>query len=244
MNVHLCKWNGGSKHNAISREAVATFAVESGMATQVEESLKKTRDKILAYYKGLESDIQISWKKTTPEPAFSLEESKKIIQSINIIPQGPIRFSPSIKDLVETSNNVAVVETKSSTIQVLMSTRSSVDADLVDFRRRLATIGHLTDWAVTLKPAYPGWKPEPESNFIAFIRDHYEKYADEIVIKAIHAGLECGIIGAKFPGMKMVAVGPTNENPHTPDERVKISTVEKTYNFLVAVVKDIQNLKV
>jgi dipeptidase D len=243
MNLHLCKWNGGSKHNAITREAIATFAVESGKVAQVEDSLKKTRDKILAYYKGLESDIQIGWKKVTPEPAFSVEESKKIIQSINIIPQGPIRFSPSIKGLVETSNNVAVVETKDSTIRILMSTRSSVDADLVDFRRRLATIGHLTDWAVTLKPAYPGWKPEPTSPFISFIRNHYEKFTDDIIIKAIHAGLECGIIGAKFPGMKMVAVGPTNENPHTPDERVKISTVEKTYEFLVDVVKDIQNLK-
>lgn len=244
MNVHLCRWNGGSKHNAITREAIVKFAVETGKSSRTEEILKKARDEIIAYFKELEPDIQIRWEKSSTEPAISLEESKKIIQSINLLHQGPVAFSPAIAGLVETSNNVAVVETKESKVRVLMSTRSSVDADLVDFRKKLATIGQLTGWNIILKPAYPGWKPEPGSPFIKFISSHYEKFVDkDLEIKAIHAGLECGIIGSKIPGMKMVAIGPTALNAHTPDEKVEIATVGAVYNLLVAVVKDLPNLQ-
>jgi dipeptidase D len=192
----------------------------------------------------LEPDIEIKWEKSSADQAFSLEESKKIIQSIHLLHQGPIAFSPAIDGLVETSNNVAVVETKDSEIRILMSTRSSVDADLADFRKKLATIGQLAGWEVLQKPAYPGWKPDPESSFTRFISSQYRKYADkELEIKAIHAGLECGIIGSKLPGMKMVAVGPTALNAHTPDEKVNIDTVGTVYDFLVSVVKQLPNAK-
>ncbi|TFG99275.1 aminoacyl-histidine dipeptidase [Candidatus Thorarchaeota archaeon] len=244
MDVHLCRWNGGSKHNAITREATATFAVELAKVERVDELLEKTRTDILAYFKELEPDIEIKWNVSPIEKIFSLEESKQIIQSIDLLHQGPVKFSPNIKGLVETSNNVAVVETNDSEMLVLMSTRSSVDAELDEFRKKLATIGQLTGWEVIQKPAYPGWNPEPGSSFIKFISSHYEKFADkELEIKAIHAGLECGIIGSKLPGMKMVAIGPTALNAHTPDEKVKISTVGVVYNLLVSIVKDLPNLK-
>ena len=244
MNVHLCKWDGGSKHNAITREATVKFAVEKGKSSRTEEILKDVRADILTYYKGLEPDIEIRWEQSSTESAFSLDESKRIIQSIRLLHQGPITFSPAIAGLVETSNNVAVVETNGTEIQVLMSTRSSVDAELAEFRKELTTIGQLTGWEVILKPAYPGWKPDPESSFTKFISTEYEKFSDEeLEIKAIHAGLECGIIGAKYPGMKMVAIGPTALNAHTPDEKVKIDTVGAVYDILVSVVKEIPNLR-
>jgi len=244
MNLHLSKWNGGSKHNAITREATATFAVEPGKAERAGEILEKTRNDILEYFKELEPDLQINWEMVPIEQVFSLEESKNIIHSINLLHQGPVAFSPAIAGLVETSNNVAVIETSDSEIQVLMSTRSSVDAELDEFRRSLATIGALTGWEVIQNTPYPGWNPEPGSPFIKFISSHYEKFSDkELEIKAIHAGLECGIIGSKLPGMKMVAIGPTALNFHTPDEKVKISTVGAVYNLLISIVKDLPNLK-
>ena len=242
MNVHLCRWDGGSKHNAITREATAKFAVEAGKSSRTEELLELTRDEIIAYFKELEPDIQITWEKSSAEPAISLEESKKIIQSVNLLHQGPVAFSPAIDGFVETSNNVAIVETEESEMRVRMSTRSSVDAELAEFRKKLATIGQFTGWDVIQKPVYPGWKPDPSSPFIKFISSHYEKFADKALeIKAIHAGLECGIIGSKVPGMKMVAIGPTALNFHTPDEKVKISTVGAVYNLLVSIVKDLPN---
>jgi dipeptidase D len=244
MSVHLCKWNGGSKHNAITREAISTFAVEAEKSSHAEQLLAKTRDEILSYYSELEPEIQIQWKQVPPESAISLDESKKIIQSICLLHQGPVAFSPAIDGLVETSNNVAVVETKDSEMQVLMSTRSSVDAELTIFRKKLAIIGQLTGWDVVQESAYPGWKPDPNNPFTKFIASEYEKFVgNELEIKAIHAGLECGIIGSKLPGMKMVAIGPTEMNAHTPDEKVKISTVEVIYNLLHSIVKNLPTLK-
>ncbi len=243
MNVHLSKWNGGSKHNAITREATAIFAIEPGKVAHAEELLKKGKHELLSYFKELEPDLEIKWKTEIPvKQVFSLEESKQIIQTIHLIHQGPVNFSPSIKDLVETSNNVAVVETTDSEMRVITSTRSSVDAELVDFRKQLETIGHLTGWDVILKPSYPGWKPNPQSPFTLFIRSQYEKFVDEeLKVNAIHAGLECGIIGSKFPGMQMVAIGPDNKNPHTPDEKVSIASVGIIYDLLVSIVNNLPN---
>jgi dipeptidase D len=244
INVHLCKWNGGSKHNAITREASAKFAVETGKSGQAEEILKKTREEILSYYKELEPDIQISWDKSSPEPAFSLEESHNVIKTLNIIPHGPIKFSPSVEGLVETSNNMAVVKTEGSEVTVLLSTRSSVDSELESFRLRISDLAKMSGWSVKQSKAYPGWNPEPKSLFLAFVRSHFEKMTGrEVEVKAIHAGLECGIIGAKIPGIQMVSIGPTLKNPHTPDEKVRIIDVEVLYNLLKEIIEDLPKLK-
>jgi dipeptidase D len=250
MNVHLCSWSGGSKHNAISRESTARFAVETGRATEADNLLNEVRSSILAYYKiaaegakPLEPDIEIKWEKTDPSPVFSLEESVKIIQSVNIIPHGPIRFSPSVDGLVETSNNLAVIKTEGSEVSVLLSTRSSVDSELESFRQRISDLASLGGWSVEKKAAYPGWAPVPTSPFLQFIKRHFEKQTGtDIAVEAIHAGLECGIVGAKIPGIQMVSIGPRMENPHTPDERVKIADVGILYNLMKSILKDLQNL--
>jgi dipeptidase D len=244
MNVHLCNWNGGSKHNAITREATAKFAVETGKVGKTEELLEKSCKAITTYYRELEPDIQISWTKSAAEPAFSLEESKKIIQSTNIIPHGPIRFSPNVDGLVETSNNVAVVKTEGPEFSVLLSTRSSVDSELESFRQSVADLAELSGWDVTRRDAYPGWNPEPKSPFLSFVRKHFEKVTGrEVKVEAIHAGLECGIIGSKIPGIQMVSIGPKMENAHTPDERLRIIDVEILYKLLKDIVEDLPNLK-
>jgi dipeptidase D len=244
MNIHLCNWNGGSKHNAITREATAKFAVEAGKADTVEKLMKTVRDEIVSYYKELEPDIQITWEKSSSEPAFSLEESKKIIQTINIIPHGPIRFSPNVEGLVETSNNVAIVKTEGSEFSVIISTRSSVDSELDAFRKSVADLTQLSGWDITMKPSYPGWNPEPKSPFLSFVRKHFEAITGrDVKVEAIHAGLECGIIGSKMPGIQMVSIGPKMENAHTPDERLRIIDVEILYNVLKAIVDDLSNLK-
>ncbi|MFX1559865.1 MAG: beta-Ala-His dipeptidase [Promethearchaeota archaeon] len=244
MNVHLCNWNGGNKTNAITREATAKFAVESVKSARTEELLKSAATDLKAYYKEIEPDIHISWEKASAEPAFSLEESKKIIQSINAMPHGPIRFSPNVEGLVETSNNVAVVKTDDSEVSVLLSSRSNVDSELESFRQAITDLAELSGWEATKKAIYPGWKPEPKNPFLAFVRKHFEEVTGrEVKIQAIHAGLECGIIGAKIPGIQMVSIGPRMENVHTPNERLKIVDVEIIYNLLKALVEDLPNLK-
>jgi len=250
MNVHLCSWNGGSKHNAITRESTARFAVETGRSADAEKLLAESRADILAYYKSaipgatpLEPEIKIDWETSEPTPAFSLAESKRIIQSVNVIPHGPIRFSPSVEGLVETSNNLAIINTEDSEISVLMSTRSSVDSELDSFRKTVSDLAQLSGWDVTLKAAYPGWNPEPKSPFLAYVRSHLESISKgEIKVEAIHAGLECGIIGSKIPGIQMVSIGPRMENPHTPDERLRIADVGILYKAMKSILKNLEDL--
>lgn len=247
MNVHLCSWNGGSKHNAIPREAKAVFAVESGRADRAEEILTLVRDEILSYYrpksKGpppLEPELSITWNETGRLPAFSLEESKMIITSVNLLPHGPLRFSPHVAGLVETSNNLAIIKTEDSVVRVMLSTRSSVDAELEAVRMQLSNLAALSGWDVVQDQMYPGWNPEPSSPFLKFVEERYHVVAKmDIVIEAIHAGLECGIIGAKIPGLQMVSIGPTVQNAHTPEERLKISDIPVLYSLLKNVVEDL-----
>jgi dipeptidase D len=218
--------------------------VETDKSAKTEELLESVAVDLKAYYKEIEPDIQINWDKTSAEPAFSLEESKKIIQSINNMPHGPIRFSPNVEGLVETSNNVAVVKTDDSKFSVLLSSRSSVDSELESFRQEIVDLAELSGWKTTKKMSYPGWNPEPKSPFLAFVRKHFEDVTGrDVKVQAIHAGLECGIIGSKIPGIQMVSIGPGMENVHTPDERLKIIDVEIIYNLLKVVVEDLSNLK-
>jgi dipeptidase D len=249
MNVHLCDWNGGNKHNAIPRESRVKFAVESEKTNHAEKILEQARSEIYSYYKvaakgstPLEPDISIKWSKSNPMPAFSLDESAMVITSANIIPHGPLCFSPSVEGLVETSNNVAIIKTDESSIQIHLSTRSSVDAELESFRGELVDIARLSGWEIVLNPMYPGWNPEPNSPFLKFIRKHYEAATKaDVKVEAIHAGLECGIIGAKIPGLQMVSIGPTAENAHTPDERVRILDIPVLYTLLKNIVQDLPN---
>lgn len=243
IDVYLSSWNGGSKHNAIPREVTVRFAVSNSEGKLADDLLRKATNEILAYYKSqskgakqLEPDISIEWKAVNRFPVCPSDDSARIIFSINMIRHGPITFSPNVEGLVETSNNLAVVNTEGSVISVLLSTRSSVDSELEAFRSEVSTFAQLTGWDVEKKPAYPGWNPEPSSPFLKFIEEQYQDIANtDIRIEAIHAGLECGIIGAKIPGLQMVSIGPTLENAHTPDERVNIEDISILYKTLRAV---------
>ena len=249
-DVFLSSWNGGSKHNAITRESTVRFAVPTEKQKSTDVLLGEVGKDILSYYKSevkgaeiLEPDIEIKWDSVESAPICSAEVSGTIISSINLLHQGPISFSPSIDGLVETSNNVAIIETKDSGMKVQMSTRSSIDSELEEFRKKLASLGHLTGWEVIQKTPYPGWTPEPKSPFTSFFSSHYEKFVDKVKIEAIHAGLECGIIGSKIPGIQMIAIGPTEKDLHTPDEKVLIADIKVVYELLVSIIKDISNLQ-
>jgi len=243
MEVYLYSWNGGSKHNAITREAVARFAVPLAKRDLAEKSLQKISQSSLAYYKNeasgstaLEPDINIQWTQVDSFPVCSTDNSYDIITTINLLHQGPIAFSPHVKDLVETSNNVAIVKTKDDVFSVMISTRSSVDAELESFRNQVEAFARRLDWDVEREEAYPGWNPDPSSPFLKFVQREYEKVAKhDIEVMAIHAGLECGIIGAKIPGIQMLSIGPTAQNAHTPDERLRIADIQVLYDLLKSV---------
>ncbi|MHA1745931.1 MAG: beta-Ala-His dipeptidase [Promethearchaeota archaeon] len=242
LPVHLCEWNGGTKHNAITRNAVSIVAVPQDKYSDLEKILTQATAPILAYYHDLEPNLAITWQQdgSVSLPFFPVEESRVMIQTVHIIPHGALRFSPQVAGLVETSNNLAIVKTTGDTFSVKISSRSNVDEELVSFRRRIAELGQLAGWIMDLEPAYPGWAPDPNSAFLHYVTEKYaEELGSEIKVEAIHAGLESGIIGDKISGMQMLSIGPTIRDCHTPEERAEIKSVSIMYSLFQAILKDL-----
>jgi dipeptidase D len=247
IKVNICTWNGGSKHNAISRESTLVFATNTENAEIVEKILREQNDILKAYFdtishrnqEPIEPNFQMEWKKTKLTPFFSYANSRQIIATANIIHNGVIETSPSMKNLTQTSNNFAIIRTTDSTIEFVLSTRSSVDSDLKAYRSGLLELGKLAGWKVKQHPSYPGWIPDPTSPFLKFVQKEYEDLLEEdIHLKAVHGGLETGIIGAAIPGIQMISIGPRIQFPHTPNERLNIQDVGILYEFLKRILKN------
>jgi len=145
-----------------------------------------------------------------------------------------------IPELVDTSTNLATVTIKDGKAAIGLSTRSSIKSALQDFRDRIRATAELSGASVEEDEPYPGWKPNLNSNILELSKKVYkDMFNGEPKVEAIHAGLECGIIGEKFPGMDMVSIGPTIKYPHSPEEQVHVSTVEKFYKYLLKILENV-----
>jgi dipeptidase D len=163
-----------------------------------------------------------------------------ILHLLHALPHGVDKMSYDISDLVETSTNLATVKIKDSTVEILLSTRSSIMSALQDFRDRIHAIAVLAGAMVQEDEPYPGWKPNLDSKLLKKSKQLFQKmYDTEPKVEAIHAGLECGIIGEKYPGMDMISIGPTIKYPHSPEEQVHISTVDKFHHYILKILEEI-----
>jgi dipeptidase D len=165
-------------------------------------------------------------------------EQHKITRTIAALPHGVIKMSADISGLVETSTNVAVIKTVKDTIRIATSQRSSVASEISDIAQSVSFVFELGGAEVSHTDAYPGWKPNMDSPILNAAKSAFRAlYGKDPEVKAIHAGLECGIIGERIPGMDMVSLGPTLEGVHSPDEKIYIDTVERFWNFLLEILK-------
>lgn len=237
-DIQLFAIDGGGLRNAIPREAQASFYCSDKAAYQADfDSLKED---ILAEFKSLEPDLKITLTDTEGKPAISKEESSKIACVLKSLHNGVYRMSPDIAGLVEASNNVARVELKDGALQILCLTRSSVESTKVQVAEQLEAVCELADISVNTAGEYPGWAPNPESEILTAMKAIYtKKFGEEPLVEACHAGLECGIIGANYPGMEMISFGPTILGAHSPEERASISSTQKFWGFLKEVLADI-----
>ncbi|MCK5459419.1 MAG: M20/M25/M40 family metallo-hydrolase, partial [Thermoplasmatales archaeon] len=150
------------------------------------------------------------------------------------------KMSYDIQGLVETSTNLATVALKGNNVVIGLSSRSSIKSALQDFRDRIRAVAMLSGAKISEEAPYPGWKPDLDSKILALSKKIYkDMYNEDPVIEAIHAGLECGIIGEKFPGMDMISIGPTIKYPHSPEEQVHISTVDKFYKLVLKILEEV-----
>jgi dipeptidase D len=149
-------------------------------------------------------------------------------------------MSYDIPDLVETSTNLASISINENFAIMNMSTRSSIKSALQDFRDRIHATAELSGANVEEDKPYPGWKPNLDSNILKISKKIFKEiYGNDPKVEAIHAGLECGIIGEKFPGMDMISIGPTIKYPHSPEEQVHVRTVDKTYKYVLKILESV-----
>jgi dipeptidase D len=234
MPLRLAAFQGGNKHNAIPREASAVVLVGSDTVARCRAALAAELDAIRLEYAVADPVIELAVTDATqPAQAWTGESTLRALQLLEALPHGVIAMSQDIPGLVETSTSLATARVQDDSLELVCSTRSSINAALVAVRRRIGAIGALAGAAVEEKAAYPGWKPNLASPLLAVVKAvHRDVTGQEPHLEAVHAGLECGIIGEKVPGTDMVSIGPQIENPHSPDERVRVESVGRFWSVL------------
>ena len=168
------------------------------------------------------------------------DAQEQLLKAIYAAHNGVYRMSPAIADLVETSNNVARVIVKDGNIKIGCLTRSSVDSSKDDLANTLTSVFELAGFEVELSGDYPGWAPNMDSPILKVLEQKYIEINNEKPhVAACHAGLECGILGKNYPEIDMISFGPTIKGAHSPDERASISSAQKYWDFVIAILKDI-----
>jgi dipeptidase D len=237
----LISFDGGSKRNAIPREAFATLVLTETALAKGKKALKAFEAAAREELRGVDEGLSITISASKADMAPLAETSQaKLLCLLGALPHGYVEYSREIHGLVQTSTNFAIVTTRKGEVEVCTSQRSSVWSRLMWASRWVESVGLAGGAKVEHSSAYPGWKPNLESPILKQAQATYKRlYGVTPEPKAIHAGLECGIIGAKYPGMDMVSMGPEIRNAHSPDEAVSISSVEKTYVYLKELLKDL-----
>jgi dipeptidase D len=240
-DVHLSHVEGGDARNAIPRDSFATVVVPSDRVAAFSSAVSNIEKIVKAELQATEPDLQIVLEKT--EPATTIIEKDIHLRLINAIygcPNAVIRMSDAVPGLVETSTNLAIVKSGNGEIKISCLIRSSVDSAKEDLASMEESVFSLAGAESVFSGSYPGWKPNPDSLILSKMKKIYsDMYGNEPAVKAIHAGLECGLLGGIYPEWDMISCGPTIRYPHSPDEKVNIASVEKWWKFLVATLENL-----
>jgi len=242
VSFSLIQFEGGNLRNAIPREAWALVQLKPSERDRFLAVTQDAFEKIRNEYKAVEkaADMSLTKSKEAALAPLSAQSQKNLIGLILALPHGVISMHPEIDGLVQTSNNLAVIHTHEDNAGVICSTRSSVATALEAARDVLSVVSELASASVILEEGYPGWAPNLQSPILKTLQEVYKRtFSSMPKVAAVHAGLECGILGEKFPGMDMISFGPTIQHPHSPDERVNIASVKKFWTFLTAVLAEL-----
>lgn len=241
-DMYLCDIDGGNLRNAIAREAYAIFAVPAKDKHSVRTDLNIFTAEIENEISIIEPDIRLILESGTAHPkAFDRSTTDRLLKAIYAAPHGVYAMSQDMPGLVETSTNLASIKIKPGhIIRIETSQRSSILSARNDMANTVRAVFNLAGANVTFGDGYPGWKPNPNSEILEVAKESYKKlFAVDAKVKAIHAGLECGLFLDKYPGLDMISFGPTLTGVHSPDERMHIPSVEKFWNHLLDILVNI-----
>jgi len=229
INARISKIEGGDKHNAIPREAIAEVVVDGDVMDKIKELEAAFKNE----YSKTEPDLKVEVENCKITKVIDEESNKKLIKLLMGLPHGVIAMSQEVEGLVETSTNLATIRMDDEAT-IVMSSRSSINSALDALMQSIRCIGELAGASVEEGSKYPGWKPNLESRLLKIASDAFkELYGKEPEKKAIHAGLETGVIGDITGINEIISIGPQIEHPHSPDERVHIKSVEEFWKYLL-----------
>ena len=240
--IEVAEFNGGNLRNAIPREAWAVFGVHSDHEQAVVRKLHQFSEEIINEYKAVEPSISLTIEHADkPQYCIDSDTSLRLVRSLYSAPHGVFSMSADIEGLVETSTNLAAVKMiDNNKIKITTSQRSSVESRKRDIAHQVEANFQLAGAEVSHSDGYPGWAPNMESRIMKITTDAYEElFGVRPAIKAIHAGLECGLFLDKYPHLDMVSFGPTMTGVHSPDEKLLIPTVEKFWRHLARVLEKV-----
>ena len=239
FSIGIAGIDGGSLRNAIPRESAALVTVADTAAVQ--EAVAVFAGILKEEYKITDPNISVTIEAAAmPAQVMDADFQHKLLRALYACPNGIYRMSPEIKGLVQSSNNLARVLVKDGTYSIQCLTRSSVDTEKDDLAAAIGSAFELMDAAVGFTGSYPGWAPRPDAPIIRLMSDLYEEMFHESAhVNAVHAGLECGILGTNYPDMQMISFGPNIYGAHSPDERAQISSVQKFWSYLLETLKRI-----
>ncbi len=243
FDMRLTYFDGGNLRNAIPREAYAVFGIPTKWVSHLQEYFPRYVHAIQSEFQATEPGLTASLSEM-PEPTsvIDLPTQTSLLNALCGLPNGVLAMSHTLEGLVETSTNLASVKfTDNRHITVTTSQRSSVDSAKNEAAASIESVFELAGARVTHSDGYPGWTPDPDSHLLEVTKASYERlFGVTPKVRAIHAGLECGLFLQKFPELKMVSFGPTLRGVHSPDERLEIASVDKFWQLLIDVLKELQ----
>jgi len=239
--ARLASIDGGSLRNAIPREAFAVITVPEDDVDDIVDFVKEYEDLFIEEFKGVEEKISFTVEQVgLPTGLIPEEVQDDLINGVTACPNGVLRFIPELPEVVETSNNLAIIKSDGNSVILRTLIRSSVESRKEELASMVESVFLLAGAKVELVGGYPGWKPNLDSPILKQMTKVYEdKYGKTPKVMIIHAGLECGILGTHYPKMDMISFGPTIKFPHSPDEKVNIATVTKFWDYLLATLENI-----
>ncbi|MDK1309879.1 aminoacyl-histidine dipeptidase [Pseudoalteromonas ardens] len=241
VDFNLVAFKGGSLRNAIPREAYATIAIAPAQRSVLEQRLSEFETVLSNELGAIETSLTFAVNDTDSALDAMSEQSKdSLLALLNACPNGVVRMSDDIQGVVETSLNLGVITTQTDKVEVLCLIRSLIDSGRTDVEGTLSSLANLAGAEIEFSGAYPGWKPDPDSDLVHIFRDMYEGiYGNKPDIMVIHAGLECGLFKEPYPDMDMISFGPTIKFPHSPDEKVHIASVGLYWQQMQALLQNI-----
>lgn len=247
IDMRIADIAGGRAHNAIPRDCETAIFMANNDWEKAKEIVIEMNNTLQLEFKNTDPDLNITIEEIEAgkyQKALSEKNTQNVIDFLLALPHGVEAMSTDIPGLVETSNNLANIKIEDNSLKVLTSQRSSVISRLKAHTSRIEAVARLAGGEARSGDGYPPWPPKMDSALLDRSKKLYLKlYGKEPIVEIIHAGLECGIIGDKNPGMDMISIGPDLKNPHSPDEKIKISAIGKVWDFLVALLKELPEMK-